>query len=157
MIRLVPMNEAQYETFSEISARDQMAGHVREGRWKAEEAEANMAKLAAQFLPQGLETPNHFFFAIEEEETGGLAGGLWYTLVEEGETRQFFVLDIQINEGYRRRGYGTLAFKAMEDQARELGVGTIALHLFADNTAARAMYQKLGYTGTDTSMAKQIA
>ena len=157
MIQLVPMNHDQYQTFSEISARDQMEGHVREGRWKPEEAEANMAQLAAQFLPQGLTTPNHFFYTIEEAETGALVGGLWYMLAQEGETRQFFVLDIQIYAAFRRRGYGTLAFLAMEDQAREMGVNTIALHLFADNHPARAMYQKLGYAGTDTAMAKQLA
>ncbi|NIV38730.1 MAG: GNAT family N-acetyltransferase [Anaerolineae bacterium] len=156
MIRLAPMTEEQYEAFAEISARDQMEGHVREGRWKTEEAEANMAKLTAQFLPEGQSTANHFFYAIEEEDTGALAGGLWYMLAEGEGTRHFFVVDIQIYEAYRRRGYGTQAFLAMEDQARDMGVTTIALHLFADNHPARAMYRKLGYAGTDTSMAKQI-
>jgi len=151
------MNENQYEYFMQISARDQMAGHVREGRWKAEEAEANMARLTAQFLPEGLATPNHFFYALVEEDTGALAGGLWYMLAEEGETRQFFVLDIQVYEAFRRRGYGTQAFMLMEEHAREMGVSSIALHVFADNHQARAMYQRLGYAGTDTAMAKQIA
>ena len=157
MIRLALMNEEQYEVFGAISARDQMEGHVREGRWKAEEAEANMARLTAQFLPEGLSTPNHFFYAIEEEGTGVIAGGLWYMLAEEGDTRKFFVVDIQIYEAYRRRGYGTQAFLAMEDKAREMGVTAIALHLFADNHPARAMYQKLGYAGSATSMAKEIS
>ena len=156
MIQLVPMTEEQYEAFAEISARDQMEGHVREGRWRAEEAEAKMAELTAQFLPEGLATPGHFFCAIEEEDTGALAGGLWYMLAGGEGTRQFFVVDIQIYEAYRRRGYATQAFRAMEDQAREMGVTTIALHLFADNHPARAMYRKLGYKGTNTSMAKQI-
>ena len=157
MIRLVPMTEGQYDAFMAISGRDQMEGHVREGRWRAEEAQANMAKLTAQFLPEGQATPNHFFYAVEEMGTGAIAGGLWYMLAEEGETRQFFVVDIQIYEVYRRRGYGTQAFRAMEEKAREMGVRTIALHLFADNHPARAMYQKLGYTGSATSMAKEIS
>lgn len=156
MIQLVPMNEDQYEAFMELSAPDQMQGHVREGRWRAEEAEANMARLIEQFLPEGLATPNHFFFAIEEEDSGTNTGGLWYMLAEEDGVRQFFVVDIQIYEAYRRRGYGEQAFKAMEDKAREMSVTTIALHLFADNHPARAMYQKLGYAGTDTAMAKDI-
>ena len=116
-----------------------------------------MARLTAQFLPEGLATPNHCFYAIEEEETGVLAGGLWYMLAEGDGVRQYFVVDIQIYEAYRRHGYGTHAFLAMEDKAREMGVTTIALHLFADNHPARAMYRKLGYTGTDTSMSKQIS
>lgn len=157
MIQLVPMNKDQYKAFMALSTPDQMQGHVREGRWRAEEAEASMAKLIEQFLPEGLATPNHFFFAIEEEGSGATAGGLWYMLAEEDGRRQFFVVDIQIYEPYRRRGYGEQAFKAMEDKAQEFGVTTIALHLFADNHPARAMYQKLGYAGTETSMAKDVS
>ncbi len=157
MIDLVPMNEEQYETFMELSARDQMEGHIREGRWRAEEAQSNMVRLVAQFLPQGLATPNHFFFAVVEEGSGATAGGLWYLLAEDGDTCQFFVVDIQIYEPYRRRGYGTQAFLSMEEKAREMGVSTIALHVFRDNHPARAMYRKLGYTGTETEMAKAIS
>jgi GNAT superfamily N-acetyltransferase len=157
MISLVPMNEDQYEAFMALSARDQMEGHVREGRWRAEEAEANMASLKEQFLPEGLATPNHVFLAIEEEDSGVQVGGLWYVLAEEDRARQVFVVDIQIFEAYRRRGYGTQTFHALEDNAREMGVTTIALHVFADNHPARAMYEKLGYAGTGTSMAKDLS
>jgi len=157
MIQLVPMSKTLYDAFMELSARDQMQGHVRDGRWRADEAEANMARLVEQFLPEGLATPNHFFYTIEEEGSGKNAGGLWYMLTEEEGTRQFFVVDIQIYEEYRRRGYGAQAFREMEDKAREMGVATIALHLFADNHPARAMYRKLGYAGTDTAMAKDVS
>lgn len=157
MIRLVRMNEAQYQAFMELSARDQREGHVREGRWRADEAEANMARLVAQFLPQGLATPGHLFWAIEEEGSRALVGGLWVALAEEAGARQFFVMDIQIYEPYRRRGYGTQAFRAMEDMAREMAVIAIALHVFAGNHPARAMYRKLGYAGTDTEMTKELS
>jgi len=151
------MSEEQYDAFMELSARDQLEGHVREGRWRADEAEANMARMVAQFLPQGLATPGHVFWVIEEEGSGAQVGALWVALAEEAGTRQFFVMDIQIYEPYRRRGYGTQAFQAMEETAREMGVTSIALHVFADNHPARDMYRKLGYTGTDTEMAKAIS
>jgi GNAT superfamily N-acetyltransferase len=157
MICLVRMNEAQYQTFMELSMRDQWEGHVREGRWRADEAEANMARLVAQFLPQGLATPGHFFWTIEDRDAGAQVGGLWVALAEEAGARQFFVMDIQIYEPYRRRGYGTQAFRAMEDMAREMGVTAIALHVFAGNHPARAMYRKLGYAGTDIAMAKELS
>jgi len=157
MIDLVPMTEEQYDAFMALSARDQWEGHVREGRWRADEAEANMALLVAQFLPQGLATPGHLFWAIEEEGSRAQVGGLWIALAEEAGARQFFVMDIQIYEPYRRRGYGTQAFRAMEDMAREMGVTAIALHVFAGNHPARAMYRKLGYAGTDTAMEKELS
>jgi GNAT superfamily N-acetyltransferase len=151
------MNEEQYEAFLVLSMHDQMQDQVQAGTWRAEEAEANMARMVEQFLPEGLATPNHFFFAIEEEGSGTNAGGLWYVLAEDAGTRQFFVMDIQVYEEYRRRGYGTQAFREMEDKAREVGVGTISLHVFEHNHTARALYEKLGYAGTGTAMAKDLS
>ena len=150
------MSEDQYEAFMKLSERDQMEGHVREGRWRPAEAEANMAQLKAQFLRQGLSTPNHFFHAIVDEDSGAYVGGLWFVLAEEGSARQFFVMDIQIDEAHRRRGYGTQAFLAMEEKAREMDVDTITLHVFKDNDPARAMYEKLGYAGAGGEMAKAV-
>lgn len=156
MIQLVPMNEDHFEAFMQLSERDQMEGHVREGRWRAEDAQVNMDRLKAQFLPEGMATPGHCFWTIEDADSGVPVGGLWVALAEEGETRQFFVMDVQIFEPYRRRGYGTEAFLAMEEKARAMDVSTIALHVFEENHPARAMYQKLSYTGTDTQMAKAV-
>jgi ribosomal protein S18 acetylase RimI-like enzyme len=39
---------------------------------------------------------------------------------------------------------------------REMGITTIALHVFKHNHPARAMYEKLGYVGTDTMMSKEL-
>ena len=150
------MTEDQYEAFMQLSERDQMEGHIREGRWLPEEAEANMAQLKAQFLPQGLATPNHFFYAIVDGDSGEHVGGLWVALAAEGEARQLFVMDIQIDEAHRRRGYGTQAFLAMEEKAREMDVDIIALHVFKDNRPARAMYEKLGYAGAGGEMFKAV-
>ena len=156
MIELVPMDEDQYSAFIKLSERDQIEGQVRVGRWRADEAEARMAELKAQFLPEDLATPDHFFWAVKDADSGEQVGGLWVALVEEAGQRAFFVFDIQVYEPYRRRSYGTQAFLAMEEKAREMDVSTIALHVFEDNLPARAMYHKLGYAGTGSQMAKAV-
>jgi GNAT superfamily N-acetyltransferase len=156
MVRLVPMNEKEFETFIELSMKDQAQGQVLAGVWRAEDAAANIERLRSQFLPNGLTTPNHYFFTIEDTGTGTDVGALWYTVEDEEGKRQFFVMDIQIYEAYRRQGYGSQAFMDMEEKAREMGISTIALHVFEHNRAARAMYEKLGYTGTGSMMSKEI-
>jgi ribosomal protein S18 acetylase RimI-like enzyme len=81
-------------------------------------------------------------------------------VAEEEGKRQVFVLDIQIYEAYRRQGYGSQAFLAMEEKAKELGISTISLHVFKHNHSARAMYEKLGYlgiSGSETYMSKELA
>ena len=115
-----------------------------------------MEMLRSQFLPAGLATPNHFFFTVEEADTRARVGGLWYMVEERSGVRRFFVVDIQIYDAYRRRGYGSQAFKAMEEKAREMGITIISLHVFKHNHPARGMYEKLGYVGTDTMMSKDL-
>ena len=156
MLHLKPMEEIDYAPFMDLSLRDQAEGHVREGRWTAEEAEAKMLKLQAQFLPQGLKTPGHFFFTLESETPREKVGSLWFMLDEHEGEKALFVMDIQIDPQHRRKGYGTEAFLLMEDKAREMGIHLITLHVFSDNTSAHAMYVKLGYNGPCDLMVKRI-
>ena len=156
MVQLTPMTAQAFEVFMELSMKDQAQGQIQAGVWRAEDAAANMERLRSQFLPNGLTTPDHYFFTIEDTGTGANVGALWYTVEDEEGKRQFFVMDIQIDESYRRQGYGSQAFKAMEEKAREMGISTIALHVFEQNRAARAMYEKLGYVGTGNMMSKAI-
>jgi len=154
------MTEQEFEAFMVISMKDQAEGQVQAGEWKAEEAQGNIERLREQFLPDGLATAKHSFFTIEETNTGAKAGGLWYMVAEEEGKRQVFVVDIQIYEAYRRQGYGSQAFLAMEEKARDLGISTISLHVFKHNHAARGMYEKLGYggiSGSETYMSKELA
>lgn len=156
MIQLVPMTEDDFVAFMKISMPNHIQDMVRAGEWSSENAEENMQKLLSQVLPGGLVTPNHSFFRIEDEDTNSQVGGLWYMLSKDGGDLGLFVLDIQIDPASRRRGYGTQAFLAMEQQARDLGVGAIRLHVFTHNSAARAMYEKLGYLGETGMMMKKL-
>jgi GNAT superfamily N-acetyltransferase len=150
------MTKAAFDAFIEISMRDQAQGQVQASNWSAEEADELIKKQRDQFLPDGLATPNHFFFTIEDKDSATKVGGLWYTVVERDGKRQFFVMDIQVYDDYRRRGYGTQAFRMMEEKARKVGITTISLHVFKHNRSARAMYEKLGYIGTDEVMSKAL-
>ncbi len=156
MIKLISMTQAEYEPFMVISIKDQKEGQVLAGEWMAQEADEEMNKLMAQFLPQGLQTPNHFFWTLETTDSHEKVGGLWYTIIDQGGKKMFYVMDIQIYPQYRRQGYGEQAFLQMETQALEVGIDTIALHVFKHNVKARALYEKLGYAGEDNDMVKVL-
>lgn len=156
MVRLVPMNNHEFEAFMVISMRDQAGGQVQAGTWIAEDADDNIKMLRAQFLPDGLNTARHHFYTIEDPTTGNKVGGLWFMENEIEGQNQFFVLDIQIDQAQRRQGYGTQAFYALEELARHEGVPTISLHVFEHNLPAREMYRKLGYEGPGNTLAKNL-
>ncbi len=145
MIRLVPMTETEFEAFVEISMRDH-----------AEDARETMEWQRCELLPEGLATPNHFFFVIEHEETDTKVGGLWFMAQDQGERRRAFVFYIHVYEEFRRRGYGTQAFGLLEKEARQMGLSAVSLHVFGHNHPAMAMYEKLGFGLDDAVMSKEI-
>ena len=156
VIQLDAMTENEFEAFMALSMRDHIEGQLKAGFWKTDEAERNMAALRSQLLPQDLRTPGHFFFSIKDQKTGRQVGWLWYMALAQEEEKQYFVIDIQIQAAYRRQGYGSQAFLAMENKARESGVGKIVLQVFDHNTTARAMYDKLGYVARGDRMEKSL-
>jgi ribosomal protein S18 acetylase RimI-like enzyme len=82
---------------------------------------------------------------------------LWFAVRNRVNARSAFVYDVRIDEQFQRRGYATQAFEALEVLARDMGIATIGLHVFGHNTAARALYEKLGFVTTNVLMSKNIA
>jgi GNAT superfamily N-acetyltransferase len=156
MIELNPMTETEYQAFMEVSMEDHIRGQIKAGYWQPEEAQNKMQQMADQVLPEGYATPGHKFFAIRDPESSADVGGLWYWVTEQEGQQVVFVVDIQVTPIHRRKGYGSQAFLAMEDQVKAMGIKIIALNVFAHNTSARAMYEKLGYVGEGESMMKQL-
>lgn len=157
MVRLVPMTEAEFQAYTDSSVRDYAQEHVRAGNWSAENALQLAEQQLHQLLPDGLATQNHYFFTIEDEALATNVGALWFAVRDRGGRPRAFVYDVQIHAQFRRRGYGTQAFQALEEKVRGLGLTTVYLHVFGHNHPARAMYKKLGYAETDVMMSKTIS
>ena len=52
---------------------------------------------------------------------------------------------INVEENFRAQGYGYLIMLKVEEIARKHNVEKITLNVFAFNTVARGLYEKLGY------------
>jgi len=91
MLSLLPMNEAEFKSFMEISTADHIRSQVKAGYWHPAEADENMQKLRDQILPQGKETPDHYFMKIRNDEEGQV-GGLWYMVTENAG--QWIIFDL---------------------------------------------------------------
>lgn len=153
MTQLVPMTEEQFEQYLSYSIREYAEDHIKGGRWTAENAYEESRKEYQNYLPEGLQTPDHYLYSIYDEQRAKHVGILWFARVVRGEPMAF-VYDVKIDEAHRRRGYGTQAFQLMEEKARELGLSSIGLHVFGHNKGAYQMYEKLGYVPTDINMRK---
>ena len=155
MIRLVPMTEEDYHQFLQHSIKNYAEEKTKAGNYKAEDALQQAEKEFQELLPEGKETPNQYFYNIENE-SGQKVGIMWVATHEFRGQREAFIFDVEIYEEYRRQGYAQQAFTLLEDKVRELGLNKISLHVFGHNHAARVLYEKLGYQITNISMSKKI-
>ena len=155
MIRLVPMTETEFQAYLVDDIERYAQEHVRMGNWHSSEALQKSKDEHQRLLPDGLATQNHFFFSIEDEQRGAKVGIIWFAVYDDRS--QAFVYDFLIYEEYRRQGYGTQTLLALEAKVKELGIDKIALHVFAHNHVARALYEKTGFEITGIYMTKKLA
>ncbi len=109
-----------------------------------------------KLLPQGVNTKDHFLFVIETPEETQSIGVIWFFVDHDKTPPSGFIYDLIIYELYRRHGFGKQAMLALEDKARELGLTSLALHVFDDNTPAKALYMSLGYQVKSLNMKKVL-
>jgi len=113
-------------------------------------AKADMARI----LPDGLETPGHWIFAIELGTKR--VGRLWLAERTMDERKVMFVYDVEIDERHRGRGLGRAAMLEAEGQARARGIRRMELNVFGGNDVARGLYRSLGYVERAVLMGKDI-
>jgi ribosomal protein S18 acetylase RimI-like enzyme len=105
-------------------------------------------------LPDGLATPDHSMYAIEDD--GRFAGYLWLCDRDSELGHSLFVYAVEIDEEFRGRGLGRAAMVFAENEAQRLGIAKVALNVFGGNAVARGLYLSLGYTETAVHMEKRV-
>jgi ribosomal protein S18 acetylase RimI-like enzyme len=156
MVTLTPIEQADFERFLESEIREYAQDKVKSGNWLAEEA---LEKSRAEFfgmLPDGPRTKDQFVFTILDEQTAQKLGVLWVQ-VKLGEAhRRAFICDFVIEPQFRGQGFGKQALLALDKRLEEMGVENVSLHVFAHNTNAIALYEKMGYVVTNLYMGKTL-
>jgi len=146
MVRLVPMSDAEFREAFERAVVRHATDFVRRGFWTEEGGtEASRAELN-HFLPQGRESPNHYFVKVVDESNGKQVGEAWYMARPEGGKVRFWVDWLWTDPQQRRRGIATATLRQLSQEAAKLGADRIGLYVFMDNPDAVALYTKLGFT-----------
>jgi ribosomal protein S18 acetylase RimI-like enzyme len=154
MVNLVPMTENEFEAYLEKTVPEYAAENVAAGYWSEEEALERSRKAFANLLPQGVKTENNYLFRVQMIESGEKVGMIW--MKHEAPRTHGFIYDIALDVSQRGKGYGKQTMLALEESARKLGLKTIGLHVFTNNTAAMKLYKGLGYEVTSQNMTKKL-
>ncbi|WP_149095548.1 GNAT family N-acetyltransferase [Paenibacillus terrae] len=160
-IRLVPMNDEQYDRFEQRSLVDYAEDKIQAGTWTVEEAPERARESFGKYLPKRLDTPHAHLYMLMYSDTDVVegqeeAGYIWFNITDSAQAKEAFLLDILVYDSYQGRGLGTLAMGALEQEARRLGAVRIGLHVFGHNERALHVYRKSGYRVTDIQMSKEI-
>ncbi|MVN87645.1 GNAT family N-acetyltransferase [Deinococcus sp. HMF7620] len=156
MLHLHPMDDGTFAQFLAHTVPQYAAEKVRNGQWTPDEAQDRAEAEYQQLLPQGLNTPDQFLFSLLDPSVGAPVGVLWYGLQHRTNGTAAFIYEIEVFEAYRRRGYATQAFAALETDAAARGTTSLHLHVFGHNTGARALYERLGFQVTNVNMKKEL-
>ncbi|WP_238449342.1 N-acetyltransferase [Micromonospora sp. 4G55] len=153
-IRLEPMTEARYARYRERAEVDYADSIAASGLLPPSEARDKARRDHARLLPDGLRTEGQrlcIAYAGDDE-----VGVLWLHLERRSDGLHASVYDVEVRADRRRRGYGRAMMRAAEQLCRELGVVSIGLNVFGQNSGARALYEQLGYEVTSVQMAKRL-
>jgi len=71
----------------------------------------------------------------------GVQGIVWFSVVQD----EAEIIDIRVSEAYRRRGVGESLLTQCIEKFRSFEIRTVFLEVSASNTAALALYEKLGF------------
>jgi len=140
-LELRPMTAEQFDVFVRVQGDSYAETLVETGLSPEAAAERSRTQMAA-LLPSGLDSPGMEFF---HGWVGDTVVGLVWLHVDQPMA---FVYDVEVVESERRKGYGAAIMNAAALWSRDHGHPVLGLNVFAHNTGAKALYEKLGYQVT---------
>lgn len=150
------LTPAQFDEWRAHQTREYARDKVANGSWSEPEALTRAETDTHTQLPQGNETPGHHIRRIEDQTTGELIGHIWVGRATEGAPGLAWLYDIEIVPTHRGQGHGRVAMTFAETEAKLLNCTRLGLHVFAQNSAARRLYESAGYKITDYCYTKSI-
>ena len=151
VVRLVQIEQQDFEAFLERGIREYAEDHVRNENWPAEGALERSGEQFEKLLPGGIHSKHQHLWSIIDDDNNKI-GVLWVQ-VKDGKA---FIFDFFINEAFRGRGYGKQALAAMDEKLKAMDVESVALHVFGDNITAQELYKRMGFEISGIHMRKKL-
>ena len=155
-VNLRVMTPKEFVSYEDADAQTYAENMVRAGFWSSEGAFNKAKNVHANLLPDGVHTKDNLFFVIEDTQTSESIGVICLFIDRETQPPSGFIYDLLLHAQYRGRGLGKQAMLALEKKAKELGLASLALNVFEDNTVAKSLYTSLGYEVRSLSMSKTL-
>ena len=149
------MKESEYLAWQAETIPAYAADKVASGQWAKDDSLELSRKEYRELLPDGLNTKDNYLFSILDLQSAPV-GMLWFAVKTKFAAKIAYVFDVKVLPERQREGHAFRAFIAVETEVQRLGLAGIALHVFGHNTAAQALYAKLGFHPTNINLYKAV-
>lgn len=149
-VSLDAMTAEEFATFRAVLADTYAQDRMTSGESAEQAREVADAQLV-QLLPHGVHSDDQHLFTARAG--GAVVGRLWIGTDRPGA----FVHDVEVVEGRRRQGHGSAIMRAAAHWAREQGADELRLDVFGHNTAAQALYERLGFEVADATWRRVVS
>ena len=156
MLRLEPMTAAEFSRYLGPAIEGYAEAHRKAGDCAPEEALALAKADYENLLPLGVETPNHRLLSIFAGESPDPVGMIWYEERERRGRKSAYIFDFQVEPQWRGKGYGSQTLRELERVLAQRGVSRISLNVMGWNHAAKALYERAGFTVAGIGMTKVV-
>ncbi len=144
MVKLRPLKNHEFQEFMRYSSHHFAEAQVQAGFWDAEQAALWLKNDNKSLLPQGKDTPGHFFFRILNIQEIPV-GYLWAIRMSDDQGSYIYLNDLVIQECQRRKGLARSALHSLEMWAEQENVNLIRLFVHPHNKEALSLYIRCGY------------
>ncbi len=156
MVKLIPLSKSEFTEYWKNDIQRYAGENVKAKYWDKEGAVQRSKLEHKRILPEGLATPNHYFYSIIAPEKEEKVGTVWFFLQKQAKPATCFIYDLFIFVKHRRKGFGAEALRAVEETVSKKGIRSLALHVFTHNKAAKCLYEKAGFKASGISMMKKV-
>jgi GNAT superfamily N-acetyltransferase len=155
VIKFEPMSDDDFQMYLRKAIPQYAIDQARSGNWKPAEAAGRARAEFQQTLPNGMATPDHYFFSIVDEENHKV-GMLWWAMNQRGSQRIAFIADFFIFGEFRHKGYEAQSLQLLEEEVRQQGVERLEVQVFAHNAEDAAMYRAGNYSDVSLFLGKNL-
>jgi GNAT superfamily N-acetyltransferase len=147
-----PMTPAEFAGWRSDAVRGYAADMADSGMLPPDDAAAAAAAQFDQLLPDGLATKDHSFLSLCAD--GEVVATNWIGHRYAPSTS--WVYGVEVQEGFRGRGYGRAAMIIGEKATVAAGDTHLGLNVFGHNAPAIGLYQSMGYRGYDDARSIEL-
>lgn len=150
-MKLVKMTQEEFELIKGKMIADYTKEKVKFGIWGEEEALELSKETFDTLLKDGVETKNHFFYNIINENVDRIAY-VWFAKPEN----EAFIYNIDIFDSYKENIDLKEIYTLIEDVIFSLRANKISIHSFGYNEDLIERYKDYGFDIIDVTLSKKL-